>query len=175
MTTAAEAMATIDIIAVNATQVTNAIDHLRALVYAAHDRANEADAHVARADAKVAEMQRAVDRAAEVFRNYAADDYTKRLESELHKRLAHPDYEYVTTKGPRKAWEVEPPEQEAGPAWEQNTDYHGGWERFEYHEEAYWRRPILGARPCPYCSRFGTEETIALGDSCDTCGWEPGE
>lgn len=101
--------------------------------------------------------------------------YTKRLESALHRRMAHPDYEYATTKGQRKAWDVTPPEQGDGPVWEMNKDYHDGWERFEYHEEAYWRRPVLGARPCPYCSRFGNEETIEVGQSCPTCGWEPGE
>jgi len=101
--------------------------------------------------------------------------YTRRLESALHRRMSHPDYEYATTKGQRKAWDVTPPEQEAGPAWEQNTDYHGGWERFEYHEEAYWRRPLLGARRCPYCSRFESDEPIEIGESCPNCGWEPGE
>lgn len=49
------------------------------------------------------------------------------------------DYEYATTTGPRKAFDdtVPPP----GEGWERNTDVgNHGFERFEYHEEAYWRR-----------------------------------
>lgn len=50
-------------------------------------------------------------------------------------------WEYATTTGPRKAWyEAGPPE---GFGWE--PDYSRGrpseaWERFEYHEEMYWKR-----------------------------------
>lgn len=62
-----------------------------------------------------------------------------RLESFLHARQMHPDYEYETTKGPRKAFDDTVPP--SGKGWERNTDYgRNGWERFDYHEEAYWKR-----------------------------------
>jgi hypothetical protein len=51
-----------------------------------------------------------------------------------------PGWEYATTEGPRKSWqyEDEPPE---GEGWERNVDKgRKGWERFDYTEEAYWRR-----------------------------------
>jgi hypothetical protein len=70
------------------------------------------------------------------------DDRVKlnRLEAWLHERLMHPDYEYRTTHGPRKAFSPDDSRPE-GDGWEMNYD-HGrhGWERFDYHEEAYWRR-----------------------------------
>jgi hypothetical protein len=60
-------------------------------------------------------------------------------------------WEYATTDGPRKSWDGgEPPE---GDGWEQ--DYSRGdvgqaWERFDYHEERYWRRWIgEGPKPEP--------------------------
>lgn len=49
-------------------------------------------------------------------------------------------WEYETRTGPRKAFDDEdiPPE---GEGWERNTDMgRGGWERFDSHEESYWRR-----------------------------------
>lgn len=57
----------------------------------------------------------------------------------LHERFTHPDFEYATTSGPRKAWydSETPPE---GDGWERNVDRCGGWERLDYHEESYWRR-----------------------------------
>lgn len=63
-----------------------------------------------------------------------------RLEAWLHSRSMHPDYEYETTDGPRKAWDSEmtPP---LGGGWEVNSEEgRDGWERFDYHEERYWRR-----------------------------------
>jgi hypothetical protein len=63
-----------------------------------------------------------------------------RADKELHAFRAHPLYEYATTQGPRKAWDHidEPPE---GNGWERNLDAgRNGWERFDYHEESYWRR-----------------------------------
>lgn len=53
-------------------------------------------------------------------------------------------YEYATTTGPRKQWldENTPP---PGEGWERDpTRGNNGWERFDYHEEAYWRR-LVGA------------------------------
>jgi len=65
----------------------------------------------------------------------------------LHADLAHPDWEYETTEGQRKAFVDQdvPPE---GDGWERNVDHgRGGWNRFDYTEEAYWRRlrPASGA------------------------------
>jgi len=68
---------------------------------------------------------------------------------------AEDEYEYATTTGPRKSWysESEPPE---GEGWERDTEKgRNGWERFEYHEEAYWRRKKPSSTPA---SR-PTEET----------------
>lgn len=62
-------------------------------------------------------------------------------DDELHDRRQHPAYEYATTEGQRKAWDDEdvPPE---GEGWERNRTASNpqAWERFDYTEEAYWRR-----------------------------------
>lgn len=61
-------------------------------------------------------------------------------DAQLHALCAHPDYQYEITQGQRKAWDYadEPPE---GHGWERNTDAgRKGWERFDFHEESYWRR-----------------------------------
>lgn len=61
-------------------------------------------------------------------------------DAELHASNSNPAWEYETTEGPRKSWDDadEPPE---GEGWERNTDKgRGGWDRFEYTEESYWRR-----------------------------------
>ena len=68
---------------------------------------------------------------------YQDAEEVDRLRKALHGMLAHPDYEYETTDGPRKGFYEEPP---SGDGWEKNVDWRGGWERFDYHEEAYWRR-----------------------------------
>jgi hypothetical protein len=60
-----------------------------------------------------------------------------RLVKHLHSRESHPDFEYETTQAPRKSGMCDPPE---GEGWEENDDYHNGFERFDYHEECYWRR-----------------------------------
>lgn len=60
--------------------------------------------------------------------------------ADLHADQAHPDYEYTTTRGPRKGWNVDesrPMSDPGEPPWERNThrsEY--GWERFDEHEEA---------------------------------------
>jgi len=61
-------------------------------------------------------------------------------DAQLHFRSSHPAYEYATTEGQRKAWDDadEPPE---GEGWERNVDGgRDGWDRFDFHEESYWRR-----------------------------------
>lgn len=63
-----------------------------------------------------------------------------RLRRALHAKLAHPDYEYCETKAARKLGPDEPYIEEGEEPWEINEDYHGGFERFEYYEECYWRR-----------------------------------
>jgi hypothetical protein len=68
-------------------------------------------------------------------------------DAELHARHAHPDFEYRITNGPRKQWDtmdVPPTDEDGIPerGWERNVDRgRDGWERFDYHEESYWRRP----------------------------------
>ncbi len=67
--------------------------------------------------------------------------YIKRLEDHLHAIRRHPDYEYLTTTIGRKTCEdPEPYEEEHGVGWEENGEGHDSWERFDYHEEYYWRR-----------------------------------
>lgn len=68
-----------------------------------------------------------------------------KTDAELHARCAHPDFEYRTTEGARKQFDASvPPADDNGdpdPTWEVNTDAgRDGWERFDYTEEAYWRR-----------------------------------
>lgn len=64
----------------------------------------------------------------------------QRLEAVLHHWLLHPDYEYQTAKGPRKA-SYSHLMKPAGESWEPNVHRgRDGWERFDYHEEAYWMR-----------------------------------
>ena len=61
-----------------------------------------------------------------------------RLRAFLHEHRMHPDYEYETTTGRRKCFDEHEP---AGEGWERNREEgRNGWERFDYHEEAYWRR-----------------------------------
>lgn len=59
-----------------------------------------------------------------------------------------PEYERATTTGPRKAWDDydRPPDSRNG--WEPDPDRPGtggSWERFDYHEERYWRRKLSPA------------------------------
>jgi hypothetical protein len=75
-------------------------------------------------------------------------------------------WEYATTSGQRKSWDVDKPE---GDGWE--PDYSMGrpgeaWDRFEIHEEAYWRRwtgtePRPQDDPEPYINNLGDRMTIA--------------
>jgi hypothetical protein len=59
-------------------------------------------------------------------------------DDERHALEAHPDFEYATTEGPRKGFDEHPPSSDG---WERNTAMgRDGWERFDEHEEAYWRR-----------------------------------
>lgn len=62
-------------------------------------------------------------------------------DEELHARVAHPDWEYTMTEGPRKQWDHSdmPPD---GGGWVRNVHAgRNGWERFDYTEESYWMRP----------------------------------
>lgn len=73
-----------------------------------------------------------------------------RTDAELHAAHAHPAWEYATTEGPRKSWydQDTPPD---GEGWERNMDAgRDGWERFDYTEESYWRRPRPGGPRKPY-------------------------
>lgn len=71
--------------------------------------------------------------------NEKDQDELNRLRVLLHSRCSHPDYEYGSTHGQRKMFDstITP----IGEVWERNVDVgRSGWERFDYHEEAYWRR-----------------------------------
>lgn len=80
----------------------------------------------------------------------AARDEAERLRGILHAREMHPDFEYAATHGPRKAWYDEDVSPE-GDGWEPNK-YKGrdGWDRFDYHEEAYWMRLRTRATESPH-------------------------
>lgn len=69
----------------------------------------------------------------------------QQTDDELHQYRRHPDWEYATTRGPRKAFDNQPPD---GDGWEPNVTRADpeAWERFDYHEEAYWRRRRTPAR-----------------------------
>jgi len=59
----------------------------------------------------------------------------EKLHREIPKLPPVPDpYEYRITDGQRKAWDGTPDLSEDG--WEEYKE----WERFDYHEERYWRR-----------------------------------
>lgn len=97
---------------------------------ARHDPRRELD-EVAAKRAMLADWQRSRDTWTGLYDRPAA---------ELHADRMHPDYEYATTEGQRKAWyDIDvPPE---GDGWERNTAAgRNGWERFDYTEESYWRR-----------------------------------
>jgi hypothetical protein len=52
--------------------------------------------------------------------------------------MTQDEWEYATTSGPRKAFDEDPPE---GKDWERDLSRDiNGFERFDYHEEAYWKR-----------------------------------
>lgn len=54
----------------------------------------------------------------------------------------HELWEYETTSGPRKSWYYAdvPPE---GDGWIRDTTKgRDGWERFDFHEESYWKRRV---------------------------------
>lgn len=67
----------------------------------------------------------------------------------LHAERRHPDWEYATTRGPRKqrdSIDRPPASDDCDPdyTWERNVDAGRpgqGWDRFDYTEESYWRRP----------------------------------
>lgn len=59
-----------------------------------------------------------------------------------------PEWERATTTGPRKHWGQEametPPDDR--PGWELDPERGRpgeSWDRFDYHEEVYWRRPVV--------------------------------
>ncbi|MFE9738854.1 hypothetical protein [Streptomyces sp. NPDC006477] len=107
-------------------------------------------------------------------------------ESELHARQAHPDWEYATTEGPRKHWDDAntPPygdDGEPDATWQPNTDRgRDGWERFDYTEESYWRRPkprsapeaaVVRGTPAEHC---GDQFTSLIGSRVTECVLRPG-
>lgn len=56
-------------------------------------------------------------------------------------------WEFAITSGPRKAWdnEMQPP---PGKGWILDTTKgRNGWERFDFHEERYWKRLVPMQQP----------------------------
>lgn len=116
-----------------------------------HIVANDPDDVIADCDAKLAlvdEIEPQLD-----------DGVAPATDAELHALESHPAYEYRTTTGPRKQWDDAdvPPCDDNGdpePGWERNTDTgRDGWERFDYTEESYWRRPHPDGPRKPYIPR----------------------
>lgn len=73
-------------------------------------------------------------------------DQRDALEREVARLLAAPlqdGYEYRITQGERKAWDGLPDLSLEG--WEEYRE----WERFDYHEERYWRRRASEPKPEP--------------------------
>lgn len=65
----------------------------------------------------------------------------ERLTTFLHSIERHPDYDYTTVTTGRKSCEDSDPYREKGEAeWTWNEHHFGGFERFDYTEEHYWRR-----------------------------------
>jgi hypothetical protein len=81
-------------------------------------------------------------------------------DEEKHRACCHPDWEYEQTETSRKTGETKEPE---GEGWIRNNRvachvYDAGvvveerwrhWERFEFHEVEYWRRPRTHAEEPP--------------------------
>lgn len=86
-----------------------------------------------------------------------------RLTLALHEAFSHPDFEYETTRGPRKG-DYGPPD---GDGWEDNVcrrytgsdpvvadqvgklDHHSCWERHDFYDEHHWRRRRPPEDPTP--------------------------
>lgn len=98
--------------------------------------------HIARNDPfSIARRCRADRRVVREWMERTTSTFEGMTEEELHQYRAHPAWDYKTTEGPRKRWDdVDvPPE---GEGWVLNTAAgRNGWERFDYTEERYWRRP----------------------------------
>lgn len=75
-----------------------------------------------------------------------SDDEAAQLRA-MHREQRHSEWEYATTTSVRKQGD---PPRPNGNGWMLNQ-YAGrdGWERFDAHEEAYWRRPKLVAASMP--------------------------
>lgn len=109
---------------------------------------------------------------------HAVNDNTQTVvdTARLHAERRHPGYEYATTTGPRKQWDDAdvPPHGDNGEpdtTWQPNLDagHPGtGWERFDYTEEAYWRRPKTAAtRVCIHPE--GYEGECPCPPNCGCC------
>lgn len=114
------------------------------------------------------EMQRAIEVAKRIVRGEVVVELTRedlahvivdlvaemdRLVFALHRRCAHPDFEYATTRTARKSGD-DPRIGLAGDGWEPNDivpchayvdgavvkEHWRNWDRFEFHEDNHWRR-----------------------------------
>ena len=102
------------------------------------------------------------------------EDEIERLTKYLHSICRHPDFEYETTTGPRKAcYDFPPPE---GEGWDINVDEgRDGWERFDYHEEQYWRRlkpelDIPPSRDDDVMDDWDAQREQMSDEELETCG-----
>lgn len=84
-----------------------------------------------------------------VLRRVKTVEYLRVVEPPAPAPEPEDEWEYETTYGGRKQdWpdEVPPP----GDGWERDIDRgRMGWERFDYHEEAYWKRRKVRPAPAP--------------------------
>lgn len=101
-------------------------------------------------------------------------------DAELHARRAHPAYEYRTTEGARKQFDssIPPADDNGDPdlTWEVNVDAgRDGWDRFDYTEEAYWRRRLPeGQERKPYVPRWLRLLALPYNDRPGYCEeWRP--
>lgn len=79
----------------------------------------------------------------------------------LHEHRCHPEYEYRMTTCGRKQTDIEGEALEAS-GWEPNIfggDNHSYWERFDYHEENWYRKRKTHSQPAPPVG-FGPENVI---------------
>jgi hypothetical protein len=135
------------LIAAQAAEIASVKEQLREALVEIMRRDDEEIPNIARLEHALLIERGKVERADEVAQQLMQE--RDALRTLLHSWRAHPDYEYTTTTGPRKAWwgSDDPPD---GDGWVSNDAAgRNGWERFDYHEERYWmrRKPVTALAP----------------------------